>query len=218
MEKWNNNFNNEDNEKLYQQNINELIKISQSIDSNNEYSSEIRNDNIFIKLLFKDLRDGSKFYEKSQWKPIKTAIQNCYKLIQNGYTAGNQIELKNNIIILNKLIKDLQKINTQNIDEESVVKDVLESSLKTFSPIENEEFKKRFKLLRNESVDNNNNEENITKEYFEMKLKEQKDYYENKLFSLNDKVSKLENELKDLKSIFSKFGGILSKYNNENLQ
>jgi excinuclease UvrABC ATPase subunit len=72
-------------------------------------------------------------------------------------------------------------------------------------------------LLRNNSVDNNN-EENVTKEYFEMKIKEQKDYYENKLFSLNDKVSKLENELKDLKSIFSKFGGILSKYNNENLQ
>ena len=130
---------------------------------------------------------------------------------------GNQIELKNNIIILNKLIKDLKKINIQNIDEESVVKDVLESSLKTISPVENEEFKKRFKLLRNNSVDNNN-EENVTKEYFEMKIKEQKDYYENKLFSLNDKVSKLENELKDLKSIFSKFGGILSKYNNENLQ
>ena len=217
MEKWNNNFNNEDNEKLYQQNINELIKISQSIDSNNEYSSEIRNDNIFIKLLFKDLRDGSKFYEKSQWKPVKTAIQNCYKLIQNGYIMGNQIELKNNIIILNKLIKDLKKINIQNIDEESVVKDVLESSLKTISPVENEEFKKRFKLLRNNSVDNNN-EENVTKEYFEMKIKEQKDYYENKLFSLNDKISKLENELKDLKSLFNKFGGILTKYNNENLQ
>ena len=167
--------------------------------------------------MFKDLRDGSKFYEKSQWKPVKTAIQNCYKLIQNGYIMGNQIELKNNIIILNKLIKDLKKINIQNIDEESVVKDVLESSLKTISPVENEEFKKRFKLLRNNSVDNNN-EENVTKEYFEMKIKEQKDYYENKLFSLNDKVSKLENELKDLKSIFSKFGGILSKYNNENLQ
>ena len=93
----------------------------------------------------------------------------------------------------------------------------MESSLKTISPVENEEFKKRFKLLRNNSVDNNN-EENVTKEYFEMKIKEQKDYYENKLFSLNDKISKLENELKDLKTIFSKFGGILSKYNNENLQ
>ena len=175
MEKGNNN--NEDNEKLYQQNINELIKISQSIDSNNEYSVEIRNDSIFLKLLFKDLRDGSKFYEKSQWKPVKTAIQNCYKLIQNGYSSGNQVELQNNIIILNKLIKELKEVKNYNIDEEAVVKDVLESSLKNFSP-ENEEFKKRIKLSKNNDLDNSN-EENVTKEYFERKLKEQKEYYEN---------------------------------------
>ena len=198
MEKGNNN--NEDNEKLYQQNINELIKISQSIDPNNEYSVEIRNDSIFLKLLFKDLRDGSKFYEKSQWKPVKTAIQNCYKLIQNGYPSGNQVELQNNIIILNRL--------------EAVVKDVLESSLKNFSP-ENEEFKKRIKLSKNNDFDNSN-EENVTKEYFERKLKEQKEYYENKLLSLNDKINNLENELSQLKTLFNKFGGILTKYNNPN--
>ena len=212
MEKGNNN--NEDNEKLYQQNINELIKISQSIDPNNEYSVEIRNDSIFLKLLFKDLRDGSKFYEKSQWKPVKTAIQNCYKLIQNGYSSGNQVELQNNIIILNKLIKELKEVKNYNIDEEAVVKDVLESSLKNFSP-ENEEFKKRIKLSKNNDLDNSN-EENITKEYFERKLKEQKEYYENKLLNLNDKINNLENELSQLKSLFNKFGGILTKYNNPN--
>ena len=59
---------------------------------------------------------------------------------------------------------------------------------------------------------------NLKKDLNYLEIIQQKDYYENKLFSLNDKISKLENELKDLKSLFNKFGGILTKYNNENLQ
>ncbi len=90
----------------------------------------------------------------------------------------------------------------------------MESSLKNFSP-ENEEFKKRIKLSKNNDFDNSN-EENVTKEYFERKLKEQKEYYENKLLSLNDKINNLENELSQLKTLFNKFGGILTKYNNPN--
>ena len=56
----------EDAEKLYQENINELIKISQMIDNSIEYNNDIRNDNVFLKLLYKNLRNGKKFYGKDQ--------------------------------------------------------------------------------------------------------------------------------------------------------
>lgn len=58
----------EDTEKLYQENINELIKISQMIDNSIEYNDDIRNDNVFLKLLFKDLRNGKNFMGKNNGK------------------------------------------------------------------------------------------------------------------------------------------------------
>ena len=216
----------EDAEKLYQENINELIKISQMIDNSIEYNDDIRNDNVFLKLLFKDLRNGKKFYGKDQWKIIKTAIHNCYKLIQNGFVSGNQNELRNNIIILNKLIQE-PNLRIQNVSEE-LVKNVFESSLKNLKLMEKEEkdFERRFRFFPfivddenkkekddcKEEKKLNDNKDFITKEFFEERLNEEKKIYENEIRNLDNKVDKLENEIKDIKLLISKLGNLFISF------
>ena len=216
----------EDTEKLYQENINELIKISQMIDSSIEYNDEIRKDSVFLKLLFKDLRNGKKFYGKKQWGIIKTAIHNCYKLIQNGFVSGNQNELRNNIIILNKLIQE-PNLRIQNVSEE-LVKNVFESSLKNLKLMEKEEkdFERRFRFFPfivddenkkekddcKEEKKLNDNKDFITKEFFEERLNEEKKIYENEIRNLDNKVDKLENEIKDIKLLISKLGNLFISF------
>ena len=216
----------EDYKKLYEDNINELIKISQMIDSSIEYNDDIRNDNVFLKLLFKDLRNGKKFYGKEQWKIIKTAIHNCYKLIQNGFVSANQNELKNNIIILNKLIQE-PNLRIQNVSEE-LVKNVFESSLKNLKLMEKEEkdFERRFRFFPfivddenkkekddcKEEKKLNDNKDFITKEFFEERLNEEKKIYENEIRNLDNKVDKLENEIKDIKLLISKLGNLFISF------
>ena len=216
----------EDAEKLYQENINELIKISQMIDNSIEYNDDIRNDNVFLKLLFKDLRNGKKFYGKDQWKIIKTAIHNCYKLIQNGFVSANQNELKNNIIILNKLIQE-PNLRIQSASEE-LVKNIFESSLKNLKLMEKEEkeFERRFRnfpfIVDDENKKEkddckeekklNDNKDFITKEFFEERLNEEKKIYENEIRNLDNKVDKLENEIKDIKLLISKLGNLFISF------
>ena len=226
----------EDAEKLYQENINELIKISQMIDNSIEYNDDIRNDNVFLKLLFKDLRNGKKFYGKDQWKIIKTAIHNCYKLIQNGFVSANQNELKNNIIILNKLIQE-PNLRIQSASEE-LVKNIFESSLKNLKLMEKEEkeFERRFRNFpfsnfniienkNNDKEDNikiefdvekkiNENKNLISKEVLEQRLNEEKNLYENKIKNMNNRVNSLQTEINNMKNIISKIGKLFLSYEN----
>lgn len=127
---------NKANEKLtfsphrqYHKNITKLIEISQMIDQENKYSNEVNPG--FFQSLFKDLRHGEKWYNNQQWRPIKTAIHNCYKLIQKGYVADNQRELEGNILILEKLVKEpnpkkaqLEKLSAQ------VVQNIFDNTIK----------------------------------------------------------------------------------------
>ena len=222
----------QDTEKLYQENINELIKISQMIDNSIEYNDDIRNDNVFLKLLFKDLRNGKKFYGKEQWKIIKTAIHNCYKLIQNGFVSANQNELKNNIIILNKLIQE-PNLRIQSASEE-LVKNIFESSLKNLKLMEKEEkeFERRFRNFPFSNFNFNENKiydkdlkqeldiekktyENknfISKEVLEQRLNEEKNLYENKIKTMNNRINILETEINDMKNLISKIGKLFLSY------
>ena len=226
----------EDYKKLYEDNINELIKISQMIDSSIEYNDEIRKDSVFLKLLFKDLRNGKKFYGKKQWGIIKTAIHNCYKLIQNGFVSANQNELKNNIIILNKLIQE-PNLRIQSASEE-LVKNIFESSLKNLKLMEKEEkeFERRFRNFpfsnfniienkNNDKEDNikiefdlekkiNENKNLISKEFLEQKLNEEKNLYENKIKNMNNRVNSLQTEINNMKNIISKIGKLFLSYEN----
>ena len=90
-------------------------------------------------------------------KIIKTAIHNCYKLIQNGFVSANQNELKNNIIILNKLIQE-PNLRIQSASEE-LVKNIFESSLKNLKLMEKEEkeFERRFKNFPIININHNEN-------------------------------------------------------------
>ena len=116
---------------LYDSNLQRLMDISQIIDEDNDYPPETQNSSIFIKLLFKDIRKCSKWYENDEWRPIKTAIHNCYKLLQKGYVPENQGELENNIKILEKLIKDIssKKSNVEKMSEE-VVQNIFDKTIK----------------------------------------------------------------------------------------
>ena len=199
----------EDTEKLYQENINELIKISQMIDNSIEYNDDIRNDNVFLKL-----------------------IHNCYKLIQNGFVSANQNELKNNIIILNKLIQE-PNLRIQSASEE-LVKNIFESSLKNLKLMEKEEkeFERRFRNFPFSNFNFNENKiydkdlkqeldiekktyENknfISKEVLEQRLNEEKNLYENKIKTMNNRINILETEINDMKNLISKIGKLFLSY------
>ena len=121
---------------LYDNNLQRLMNISKFIDEDNDYPIETQNSSIFIKLLFQDIRKCSKWYENDEWRPIKTAIHNCYKLLQKGYVPENQGELENNIKILEKLLKDpsSKKSNVDKISEE-VVQNIFDKTINKFSVV-----------------------------------------------------------------------------------
>ena len=123
---------------LYDNNLQRLMNISKFIDEDNDYPIETQNSSIFIKLLFQDIRKCSKWYENDEWRPIKTAIHNCYKLLQKGYVPENQGELENNIKILEKLLKDpsSKKSNVDKISEE-VVQNIFDKTIKNLNINEN---------------------------------------------------------------------------------
>ena len=157
-------------EELYKKNINKLIEISQIIDKDNEYNDKIKNDSIFLKLLFKDLRNGYKWYDENQWRPIKVCIHNCYKLLQTGYKESNQKELESNIIILEKLIKEYnpKKDRLQKLSE-SVIQNIFDNTLKILQKkVETQEnIRKSFDNMPSNVINEFNNFEkgkNIPKE------------------------------------------------------
>jgi cob(I)alamin adenosyltransferase len=157
-------------EELYKKNINKLIEISQIIDEDNEYNDKIKNDSIFLKLLFKDLRNGYKWYDENQWRPIKVCIHNCYKLLQTGYKESNQKELESNIIILEKLIKEYnpKKDRLQKLSE-SVIQNIFDNTLKILQKkVETQEnIRKSFDNMPSNVINEFNNFEkgkNIPKE------------------------------------------------------
>ena len=157
-------------EELYKKNINKLIEISQIIDKDNEYNDKIKNDSIFLKLLFKDLRNGYKWYDENQWRPIKVCIHNCYKLLQTGYKESNQKELESNIVILEKLIKEYnpKKDRLQKLSE-SVIQNIFDNTLKILQKkVETQEnIRKSFDNMPSNVINEFNNFEkgkNIPKE------------------------------------------------------
>ena len=119
---------------LYEKNLQHLMDISKFIDEDNIYPPETQSNSIFIKLLFQDIRKCSKWYDHDEWRPIKTAIHNCYKLLQNGYVAENQSELENNIKILDILLKEssYKKSNVDKITEE-VMQNIFDKTLKNLN-------------------------------------------------------------------------------------
>ena len=194
---------------LYDNNLQRLMNISKFIDEDNDYPIETQNSSIFIKLLFQDIRKCSKWYENDEWRPIKTAIHNCYKLLQKGYVPENQGELENNIKILEKLLKDpsSKKSNVDKISEE-VVQNIFDKTIKNLNINENnnninnininkineinninisnksykeDEKEKNFFNNYNSGINTiNNRNEFVTKEKMENALNEQKHYYEKK--------------------------------------
>ena len=201
---------------LYDNNLERLMNISKFIDEDNDYPPETQNSTIFIKLLFQDIRKCSKWYANDEWRPIKTAIHNCYKLLQKGYVPENQGELENNITILEKLLKDpsSKKSNVDKISEE-VVQNIFDKTLKNLNSdnnnystnnnkindinsinninISNKSYKedeKKMNFLNNCNNINNRNEF-VTKEKMENALNQQKIYYENKINSMQNDINDL---------------------------
>ncbi len=155
---------------LYEKNLQHLMDISKFIDEDNIYPPETQSNSIFIKLLFQDIRKCSKWYDHDEWRPIKTAIHNCYKLLQNGYVAENQSELENNIKILDILLKEssYKKSNVDKITEE-VMQNIFDKTLKNLNEsniINNKE------MNDNNNINNINNNLNKNKIFEEDKLKE----------------------------------------------
>ncbi len=191
---------------LYDNNLQRLMNISKFIDQENEYPPETQNSSIFIKLLFQDIRKCSKWYGKDEWRPIKTAIHNCYKLLQKGYVPENQGELENNIKILEKLL------NT-NIDKtsEEVVQNIFDKSIKNLyennnkiNDMNNKTYKEDEKT---EDIFNFGNKNDfVTKEKMKNALEEQKLYYENKMNLLQGEINDLKKKVNDLSEIIENIG------------
>lgn len=210
--------------KQYRLNITKLIEISQYIDKDNKYSMEINNK--MIKDLFKDLRSGGKWYDENQWRPIKAAIHNCYKLLQKGYVPDNQRELESNITILDKLIHEPnpKKIKLEKLSEQ-VVQNLFDNTLKNLKikAKQQEKIRKSFdsapENIRNEFENFEKGKEipieivegfkdSNSKEDLEKKLEEQKEYFEDKIDKMNSKMKEMEKEIEMLKEIITKIGSI----------
>ena len=206
---------------LYDKNLQRLMKISQYINEDNEYPPETQNSSIFIKLLFQDIRKCSKRYTNEEWRPIKTGIHNCYKLLQKGYVPENQGELENNIMILEKLLKDpSKKLNVEKISEE-VVQNIFDETLKKMNVNDNntnkindiniinnkfyKEDNKNINFFHNKNNVNNKNEF-VTKEKMEMIVNEQKRYYEKKMNSMQNEINDLTKKVNDLSDLISNIG------------
>ena len=216
---------------LYEKNLQNLMDISKYIDEDNIYPPETQSNSIFIKLLFQDIRKCSKWYEHDEWRPIKTAIHNCYKLLQNGYVAENQSELQNNIKILEILLKEssFKKSNVDKITEE-VMQNIFDKTLKNLNEnnsnindsndnniniINNNLNLNKSKIFEEDKFKINNNIENInnktknefvTKEKMDKVINEQRIYYENKMNSMQNEINELKNKVKDLTDLMANIG------------
>ena len=199
---------------LYDNNLQRLMDLSKIIDQDNEYPPETQNSSIFIKLLFQDIRKCSKWYGKDEWRPIKTAIHNCYKLLQKGYVPENQGELENNIKILEKLLKtNVDKASeevVQNIFDKSI-KNLYESNINNINNnnnkiknISNKIYKEDDKSENFFNYDNKN--EFVTKEKMKNMLDEQKLYYENKMNIMQGEIDDLKKKVNDLSQIIENIG------------
>ena len=229
---------------LYDKNLERLMNISKFIDEDNDYPPETQNSCIFIKLLFQDIRKCSKWYANDEWRPIKTAIHNCYKLLQNGYVPENQGELENNIKILEKLLKDpsSKKSNVDKISEE-VVQNIFDKTLKNLNNDNNNNINNinnnKINELNNINIINNkvykeddnennflnikknnfinNKSEFVTKENMENALNEQKKFYENKMISMQNEINDLKNKINNLTDLVENIGKCFIKsINKEN--
>ena len=220
---------------LYDNNLQRLMNISKFIDEDNDYPPETQNSSIFIKLLFQDIRKCSKWYANDEWRPIKTAIHNCYKLLQKGYVPENQGELENNIKILEKLLKDpnSKKSNVDKISEE-VVQNIFDKTIRSLKISENNNNKindlnnitnKSYKEDEKEkdyfNINNNNNNLNknefVTKEKMENALNEQKIFYENKMNSMQNEINELKKKVNELTNLIENIGKCFIKpVNKEN--
>ena len=168
---------------LYEKNLQSLMDISKYIDEDNIYPPETQNSTIFIKLLFQDIRKCSKWYEHDEWRPIKAAIHNCYKLLQNGYVPENQIELENNIKILDILLKEsnYKKSNVDKITEE-VMQNIFDKTLKNLKENDN------INIINNEVNDKNNN--NINNNINKIKI-----FEEDKLNTNNNNLNYINSNM-----------------------
>ena len=219
---------------LYEKNLQSLMDISKYIDEDNIYPPETQNSSIFIKFLFQDIRKCSKWYDHDDWRPIKAAIHNCYKLLQNGYVPENQIELGNNIKILDILLKDssYKKSNVDKITEE-VMQNIFDKTLKNLKQNDNDN------IINNEINENNNVDKNkifeedkininknnidsfnnnininnnkkkdeyITKEKLDEILNEQKKFYENKINTMQNEINELTNKVNNLSDLMNNIG------------
>ena len=167
---------------LYEKNLQSLMDISKYIDEDNIYPPETQNSTIFIKLLFQDIRKCSKWYEHDEWRPIKAAIHNCYKLLQNGYIPENQIELENNIKILEILLKEsnYKKSNVDKITEE-VMQNIFDKTLKNLKENDN------INVINNEVNDKNNNINN--------NINKNKIFQEDKLCTNNNNLNYINSNM-----------------------
>ena len=231
---------------LYDNNLERLMNISKFIDEDNDYPPETQNSSIFIKLLFQDIRKCSKWYSNDEWRPIKTAIHNCYKLLQKGYVPENQGELENNIKILEKLLKDpsSKKSNVDKISEE-VVQNIFDKTLKNLNNDNNntnniyinkindinninisnksykEDEKEKNYFINYNNINNlnniNNRNEFVTKEKMENALNEQKIYYENKINSMQKDINELKKKVNKLNDLIENIGKcFINSMNKEN--
>ena len=210
---------------LYDRNLQKLMEISKYIDEDHIYPAETQNNSIFIKLLFQDIRKCSKWYDHDEWRPIKTAIHNCYKLLQNGYVSENQSELENNIKILEILLKEssYKKTNVDKITEE-VMQNIFDKTLKNLNENNDKNEIKNININNNfknnkifeedkiktnantiENINNYNNNINLSvlsdndKKEFITKEKMDKLINEQKLYYEN-KMSNMQNEINELKN------------------
>ena len=229
---------------LYDNNLQRLMNISKFIDEDNDYPIETQNSSIFIKLLFQDIRKCSKWYENDEWRPIKTAIHNCYKLLQKGYVPENQGELENNIKILEKLLKDpsSKKSNVDKISEE-VVQNIFDKTINNLNinesnnninnininkineinniNISNKSYKedekeKNFFNNYNSGINTiNNRNEFVTKEKMENALNEQKHYYEKKMNLMQNDIDNLKKKVNELNDLINNIGKCFIKSMNK---
>ena len=210
---------------LYDRNLQKLMEISKYIDEDHIYPPETQNNSIFIKLLFQDIRKCSKWYDHDEWRPIKTAIHNCYKLLQNGYVSENQSELENNIKILEILLKEssYKKTNVDKITEE-VMQNIFDKTLKNLNENNDKNEIKNININNNfknnkifeedkiktnantiENINNYNNNINLSvlsdndEKKFITKEKMDKVINEQKLYYEN-KMSNMQNEINELKN------------------
>jgi len=202
---------------LYERNLQHLMDISKYIDEDNIYPPETQSNSIFIKLLFQDIRKCSKWYEHDEWRLIKTAIHNCYKLLQNGYVPENQSELGNNIKILEILLKEsnYKKSNVDKITEE-VMQNIFDKTLKNLNEMNEKNNNINNNNINinkiseedksNNDININNKNEFVTKENMDKIINEQKMVYENKINLMQNDIDELKNKVNELSNLINNIG------------